>query len=167
MNTVVVARHQEDISWLEQVDWDHLVVQKDVDMPNVGREPASFFWAMEKLYGTEGTIAFLQGNPAPHIGTELPLIGVKDFTWLGNWRLISQADGSPHHPGLPVKEKMVEWCQQEWSEGGVYFAAGGQFLLPAERLKKWPKSKYRTMQEAMSVGEHPWVMERLWGQFFA
>lgn len=163
---LVVAQYQEDVSWVSQYPaWEPLIVQKEVDIPNVGREPASFFWAMEKLYGTNETIAFVQGNPFAH-APQMVLSSVDEFRWLGNPTYIADVDGGPHHYGLPVRERLREWCEQDWTER-IFFAAGGQFLLPGHQLRKWPKEKYAGMREAMSVGENPWVMERLWERFFA
>lgn len=161
---LIVARYEENVSWVGDFPaWEPLIVQKEVDLPNFGREPASFFWAMEKLYGTNETLAFVQGDPYPHCDMNLRV--VDQFTWLGNPIYISDVDGNPHHGGLPVRERLKEWCDQEWTEP-VRFAAGGQFLLPGHRLRKWPREKYGQMLEAMSVDSNPWCMERLWGHFF-
>ena len=162
---LVVARFQEDVSWVEQFPaWEPMIVQKDVDLPNVGREPASFFWAMERLYDSHGTLAFVQGNPFAH-APNLDLRPVTEFTWLGNPHYVTDGNGGPHHYGLSVSTKLNEWLGQEWGEP-IRFAAGGQFLIPGHLLRKWPREKYAQMLEEMSVGENPWVMERLWGQFF-
>lgn len=163
---LIVARYQEDVSWVDRFPaWESVIVQKDVDLPNFGREPASFFWAMDKLYETNHTLAFVQGDPYPH-APEMDLRVVDRFTWLGNPIYVSDENGNPHHGGLPVRGRLKEWFGQEWSEP-VRFAAGGQFLIPGHLLRRWPREKYTELLEAMSVGENPWVMERLWGHLFA
>lgn len=163
---LVVAQYQEDVSWVSDfLAWEPLIVQKEVDLPNVGREPSSFFWAMERLYDTNETLAFVQGDPFAH-APNMNLRPVEEFTWLGHATYLADVDGGPHHYGLPVREKLSQWCEQEW-DGPVMFAAGGQFLLPGYRLRKWPHEKYAGMREEMSLDMNPWVMERLWGRFFA
>ena len=43
MKTLVVARFEEDVTWLEKVPADVVKVgiQKEVDLPNIGRESFS------------------------------------------------------------------------------------------------------------------------------
>src|SRR5438067_907055 len=116
MKRLIVARHEEDTSWTSRVpqEWEIVLVQKGRDLPNVGREPASFFWDMHKLYPKlkdDDTLAFVQGDPngnGPFGAREdiIPsLTEVESFTPLGSWYCVCDGEGRPYHPGLPVKEK--------------------------------------------------------------
>jgi hypothetical protein len=166
---LVVARHTEPLDWLNAFpDWDPHIVQKDVDVPNVGREPASFLWGMEQLYRCRGRIAFVQGGPfdhAPNLDQQLDQARAESgFSWLGDPSYVSEAEGAPWHHGLPVKAKLKEWFGIGW-DGPVLFAAGGQFVIDAALLRQWPREKYAALRREMAVGEYPWVMERLWKRF--
>lgn len=164
MNRLVVAHHQEDIGWLDQLPegWEPFVVEKGRDLPNEGREPASFLWAMQRLRPI-GTLAFVQGNPFPH---DAGLIGhlqepVTKFRWLPEGNHDSSVDGHPHHGGLRVADRCAEWFGAGFT-GTIRFAAGGQFAIPGWYLLRHPKVFYERLQEAACVGEDAWVFERAW-----
>lgn len=163
---LVVARFNENTSWLRLVrkPWKPVIVQKGKDLPNEGREASSYLWAMQQFYDDDGYIAFVQGDPYAHAVVHNILRPVTRFTWMGDSRYLSEEDGSPWHPGLPVREKHEQWIGP-WP-GPIKFAAGAQFIVPAELIRTHPKEKYAELQEQMSEGENPWVMERLWQRLF-
>lgn len=170
MKTLVVARFNEDVGWIEDVpdDWAVSVIQKGVSMPNEGREGSSFFFAIDEMYerlADDDIVAFVQGNPFPHcehlfIALEQPVAGYRP---LGHWHVVDDINGHPHHPGLPIADS---W--RHWEIGGeppthVSFWAGGQFAVTGREIKTRPREWYRRMVGEMSHGQAPWVMERLWG----
>ena len=65
-----MARHKEDISWLPRAKgWRPLVITKNIDMPNVGREAASYFLGLSQLYDKlrpKDLIACVQAQPFEH-----------------------------------------------------------------------------------------------------
>lgn len=167
MKTLVVARHKENVDWAHRTGWLPLVVTKGVHVPNEGREGASFLFAMEKLYGRIGPFAFVQGNPfdhAPNLHAELGSYRA-GFMWLGDASYVAEADGSPSHPGLPVRERYEAWTGKPWP-GQVLFAAGGQFVIDGRMLRKKPRAFYRELRDQSGHGETPWVLERLWEAIF-
>ena len=161
---LVIAQHHENVRWAENLPsgWEPWVVTKDRDVPNEGREASSFLWAMRQLRGRTGTSAFVQGNPFHH---EPDLLGKlrpsNRFRWLGHPHL-STADGGPHHVGLPVKARFEKWTGKPFP-GEVWFAAGGQFILPLAMLRNRPAVWYENLQAQACEDENPWVLERLWG----
>jgi len=166
---LVVARWDEPGRWAYEVPgWEPLVVSKGMQLPNVGREASSFLWAMRQLYGDPPeAVAFVQGNPFPHcenLYDEL-VYPTSGFRWLGDGSYASQADGRPHHPGLPVAERYERWFGRAWP-GVVWFAPGGQFTIPGCYLLRHPRGFYAHLQAEMGEGENPWVMERLWRELF-
>lgn len=166
--TCVVARHNEDTSWVMNLPsgWKPLVIQKGVHLPNEGREPASFFYAMQHL-DPGGTVAFVQGDPFAHYPSLFDRLAkpVTEFTWLGDTNHSTDSHGSPHHPGLPVGEKHQEWLGEPF-QGIAWFGAGGQFVIPGSFLKQHPVAFYRRMQAEACVGENAWVWERIWGHLW-
>jgi hypothetical protein len=74
----VVARYNEDISWIDKLPGDVVVYNKGddftfdiprLDIPNVGREAETYIRAIVDLYdelNNFDSICFLQGNPFCH-----------------------------------------------------------------------------------------------------
>lgn len=167
--TIVVARHNEDTGWVMNLPpgWTPVIVQKGEHLPNEGREPASFLWAMQRLTPT-GTIAFVQGDPFDHCPNLFDVLTkpVKKFTWLGDTNHSTDSWGAPHHMGLPLGEKHEEWLGRPF-HGTVWFGAGGQFVIPGSFLKKHTKKFYADMQAEACIGEHAWIFERIWESLWA
>lgn len=169
MNTLVVARHREDIRWLVDVPvfWRTMLVQKDKHVPNVGREATSYLWAILELYDRldgDDQVAFVQGNPfdhCPRLIEEL-LDFTHEFSPLGEWRTVTDGEGRPDHPGLPVAERFTDWFGVPWP-GKLFFTAGAQFMVPGRKILKHPKSSYETlMGDVMAEEKGAWLMERYW-----
>ena len=69
MKTVVIAKYNENIDWVKELNDDIKVdiVQKGVDLEVFGREAASFFYYIVKNYDNlDGYYYFVQGNPFDH-----------------------------------------------------------------------------------------------------
>lgn len=175
MKTLVVARWQEDAGWLDQVpaDWTIRVVQKDDDLPNRGREPASFLHAIIGEYDTIGageTWAFVQGNPFDHCPDLLNRLDrpVAWFSPLGTCPYYSDGVGRPHHHGVPVARCYESWLGKPFPDGEIEFWAGGQFAVTGEALRSRPVEFWRAMYGDLMAGEDltPWAAERLWPAIF-
>lgn len=172
MNWLVVARWQEDISWLDGVDgWKKLVVQKGEQLPNEGREASSFFWALHQLYDglkRDQRVLCVQANPFDHSHDPLAegLQEMDGFAHVGHWRIESDLQGAPHHPGLPMADMFRKWFGHEPPQS-FPFCAGGQFVVDAQTIRRFPRGFYKRMVKHMNDhAEAPWVMERLWETMF-
>lgn len=184
---IVVARHEEDVGWLNAVPkrWHVSVVKKGVHLPNTGREASSYLWAMENVcFEDDGWVMFLQGDPfsllpggrlwvgSPYAHLEPEyLMGAlampefpPSFVWLGRPGFVTERDGSPHHPGLPVGEWHDDICEAPWPEKGIEFAPGAQFVVPAWMIRGKKKDKIRALREKVDAAPETgaWCMERLW-----
>ena len=170
MNLLVIARHEENLAWTAHLPhgWHTIVVQKGVDMPNAGREPASFALAADELVRTGRNraaielVAFVQGNPFAHCADLFhcltdPWPDDAGFRWLGDPHL-SGASGEPHDSGLPVKE-LYEQLVGKPFPGEVYFAAGGQFMCRTDLLEGVPWAK---LVDLACLNRNAWAFERLW-----
>lgn len=159
----VIARFNEDISWAYGLK--KTVIQKGKDMPNIGREPASYLLYIINNYAImEGEYVFCQGNPFDHCPNFLE--EVKTTNHFGG-NHVSDMNGSPDHPGLPMKE----FCEKLGIEDRTFvFKAGCQFKLTADEIRSIPYNKYVEMFNLMIQNElHAWVFERmpitLWKNF--
>lgn len=173
MKTVVVARWQENIDWIQGLPdgWAYLVAQKERDIPNEGREAGSFFWIMHALYDQiepDHVLAFVQGNPFDHAPTLFEQLAEPFDTYapLGNYHPTCDLTGAPHHAGLPIAQAWEEYLIGGPPPDELTFTAGGQFMVTGEAILRRPADYYDRMVQAMTRGEAPWVMERLWGYLF-
>jgi hypothetical protein len=171
MKRLAVARYNEDVRWIDQVHgWTVTVVQKGEDMPNEGREPSSFFYAIHKFYPTikdTDIYAFVQGKPfdhCPDVVDTLNTAEVTGYTPLGNNNRVSDGKGYQDHAGLPVADKCREWLGIERDR--FEFVAGGQFIITGKDIKKYPRKWYKTLMKDFCVEQNAWVAERMWGSFY-
>lgn len=167
MKHLVIATCGEDTSWSitnVPAEWSVQEVEKDKDVPNTGREPSSFLWAILKLYPNlqpDDQLAFVQGNPYDHCPWLSFNVDVEDYIPLGDYTYTSLGNGSPHHPGLPLAECYESWLGKPFP-GAVLFAPGGQFMCTGAHILAHPLSLYERLLKEMEEGEKPWVLERLW-----
>jgi hypothetical protein len=144
--TYVIARYNEDISWSDECS-KKVVIQKDKDVLNFGREPFSFLWyIIENYEKLKGGYWFMQGDPSDHYPFQS-----KKYT--------CYRDHCPQHAGLPFdKITRVMKLPREWE-----FYAGGQFRTNASDIRRRPKVFYEQIYKLMSADEKlAWVMERVW-----
>ena len=170
---LIVARFDEDLSWLRKVDpaWHVNVVTKGIDVPNTGREASSYLWAMENIcYEDDGWVCFVQGNPFEHFDDVLAALNDPpqyplQFVPLVHRYEMTNASGAPHDADLPVRE-FFERFIGPWpttDDGTIAFGPGAQFVVPAAYIRGHTKDEIRELRKA--IDEHPegaWAMERLW-----
>jgi hypothetical protein len=185
MNQLIVARFNEDLSWIQHVQgWEKLIVNKgeffqlspnfaQIKVENVGREPETFLsYILENWDALPKQMAFVQGNPfdhAPEAVLELNSLAKKSvaFAWLNEKAKIScDRLGNPQHPGLDIVNACVA-CQMLFPEEFV-FVPGGQFVVSKERVKKHDQFLYEALRNiARNDPKGPWIIERLWGVLFS
>ncbi len=170
--SLVIARYQEDLTWVNYLP-PHvtpLVVTKGEDLPNEGREAASYIWAFQNHQWEDSDLIYcVQGDPfqhmpnlVPELYTSLQGTGPTCFLPLGNWVVECDGMGRPHHPGLPVAQSYEEWFGEPYP-GKTRFAAGGQFAVTGRDIKSHDWSVWYSR----ACEEHgPWLLERLWREVF-
>jgi hypothetical protein len=170
---IVVARYKEDIQWVRDSGYEYQIVQKGTDMPNWGREPASYLRFIidnyDNLEKMSKYYAFCQGHPFDHCKDFLLHLETPgDLLLMGDYVLECDRYGKPHHVGselldlhfasnilkLPLHDKYT-------------FVAGGQFMVSAKVLKSKPLDFYVTAYEILRIRHSaPWEFERLIGYLF-
>lgn len=173
---LVVARYKEDVSWIGNfAGWAPIIVQKETedlrgDMPNAGREPSSFFFAIAKHFDSilpSDIWAFVQGNPFDHcmeLARELKK-PCSSFRWLGSPAKTTDGTGEPDHPNLPVAEKHREWLGRE-APDFIDFAPGGQHMVSGDNILRYPKEFYVELMDDFTTAYNAWVAERLWAEIY-
>lgn len=171
---IVVAKHEEDVSWLDQLpkDWETKVYDKSPsgEYDNVGREAETFARFILDHYDTLHTwdrVLFVQGHPFDHeCSVDLIVRSVTDPRPVGLGPLfLSDGQGAPHHHGLKVGEAHVLLgLDPRIAEKNVWpFVAGAQYSVPTTTLMKRPREFWAALHAALYTGTIcPWTMERLW-----
>ncbi len=126
LNVLVVAVWNEDTGWLEKVpqSWDLMVLRKGIDLPNVGREAATFLaaMAMPEVRAAD-YVACVQGSPldhAPNLIARLAAPRETPFEWLGEPHLSDRMGGPwdrlPIVAGAAIRrlpEARLDWLRKE------------------------------------------------------
>ena len=172
---LVVARYQEDISWLRLVNAVPFVVNKfyndnsynGVTLPNIGRESHSYLWYIINNYVClDDYTCFVQGNPFPHCHNVIDIINnfneSVDFLQFGQI-FHTKKDACPHHSDLKISafEDLID-IPNEWS-----FNAGAQFIVSKQRIYEHSIDFYKELFDRHITNEHtPWCLERIWKFIF-
>jgi hypothetical protein len=170
---VVVARYKEDIQWVRNSGYEYQVIQKGVDMPNWGREPASYFKFIidnyDNLEKMSKYYAFCQGNPFDHCPEFLEkLKSPGEIVLIGDYLLSCDKYGKPHHVGketlnLHFIANILKLRVQDFYS----FVPGCQFIVSAKMIKSHPKVFYEAAYEILRIRPSaPWEFERLIGYCF-
>jgi len=176
---IVIARYKEDITWIDKLPegWHPIVIQKKTedlqgDMPNAGREPASFLFAVARHYSQikpDDIWAFVQGNPFDH-GPDFPDILYKEpegYMPIGGHSLKQCDDnGAPDHPNIPLKELYEKWLKRPCPKV-LHFTPGGQFMVRGRDLLRFPLKWYVGVMDDVTPAWNCYVMERIWGEIYA
>jgi hypothetical protein len=183
MNQLVVARFNEEIPWIHNVQgWEKLIVNKgefaeilfaQESIENVGREAGTFLrFIVENYNNLPDQMAFLQGNPfdhAPHALSELNNFAENSpaFEWFNREAKVScDWYGNPQHTGLDLVSPCVELQIPLPKE--FEFVPGGQFTVSRDRVLRHPVSAYVMLRHLAEQGINgPWILERFWGLLFA
>lgn len=131
----VIARYEEDISWTNKLNSKFFIVEKNIHLPNIGREASSYIWYIINYYDTlEGNYLFCQGDYKPH--------KISIFDYSCDW------EGKPHHHNILRIKEFADKINIEIPEI-LEFTAGAQFEVSAEQIKQksieWYKSLYESL----------------------
>jgi hypothetical protein len=167
MLTVVVARYQEDVSWVSMIHANVVVVDK-AQVGNMGREAASYLWFIANHYDSlKGDYVFCQGDPFAHCPDFDVAVGKRRHY---GPRLKCDWMGRPHHPGLLIPQ-MVEsinaFRELKFElPPEIEFTAGAQFMTTAEAIRAAFKPGEAHWLYSLATSpvqlEAAWVFERLW-----
>lgn len=143
-----------------------IIITKGKEIENVGREPASFVWYILQNYESlEGHYAFVQGNPTDHCPNLFEhLQHPADFRSLGAEMYYSLPNGFPFDNGFNIHEAtdILGLPQEEKYD----FIRGGQFIISAERIRRYSKEQYANLLEYLKHGKNCYALERLWPRMY-
>ncbi len=177
MTTLVIAKYNEDISWLKKYEEEGYKIKvydksPSGDIPNIGREAETFARYIVEHYDTlsEYTV-FLQGNPFDH--GDICINPVANCATYVSGKGHTEPNGMY---GQPVKEHYENILGKKWEFPYIVFTPGAQHTVHKNCILQhsyefWKRlhtmlnkeSDYNKYEEDVI---NPWTMERLWGHVF-
>jgi hypothetical protein len=190
---IVIARFQEDLSWIRNLPEGVRVTVYDKSgtplpaahpLPNVGREAHTYFHHLVTRYGSLGDLTlFCQGKPFDHAPDLHKIIRhlladeecVKEFRWLGflidtddaHGRLLFQKwSKNPERRRLHLDALYRALFEKEAPETFT-FHGGGQFFATRACLHRRPKAFYeKALKVSSELPDAAHGFERMWDQVF-
>lgn len=179
MINLIIAKYNEDIHWINNLDskFNNVIYNKGNDnshikLENVGRESGTYiYYILNHYYNLPNWNIFCQGDPFPHCNKFISLINNFNYLQsdiiypLGDHIYISNDEGFPHHPGLPIK-RYCEFLNLK-NNNEFKFPPGAQFLVHKNLILKHPFEFWIKCKELHNEHIAPWVFERLWLTIFS
>jgi hypothetical protein len=163
---IIIARHNEDISWTEPYKEYLRIYDKgtkaleyeSIHLPNIGRESHTYLYHIVENYDNLADYTvFSQATPWDHshdFAEKLSKILDDDysdrFMWLSAVMHMSDLDGinDPHRPTLPNYREAYNLIFNEDRQEPFMFGAGAIFCVSKEIIQLKPKSFY---EKALSL----------------
>lgn len=175
---LVVARYNENIDWLNGIEFDYIVYNKgsDLDMPNIklpniGREAHTYLHHIIHNYAflDEFTV-FCQGDPIYHCKEFVNKVNnytlSDNVEFLADWIVDETLEGHPWSVGLGVYETLLK-LKLPSNINGYHFAGGAQFIVPKSFILNKSIDWWKFCYEIFISNENsPWIFERLWPYIF-
>lgn len=167
MTDIIVAHYNEDLKWLEDIDYHKIIYSKGenkigISLPNVGRESHTYCnhiinnWNYLADYNI-----FCQGNPFEHCKNFIDMIKVPHETMLTDEYFLSDERGCPQHCGLSI-EVFADLILPDM-KFPVQFGAGAQFMVKKETIYNLGWEFWARLYEYHQYNDaFPWIIERLW-----
>lgn len=190
---IVVARYNEDISWLNSIDVKKTIYNKGNDeiensirLPNIGRETQTYFYHIVNNYDNldEWTF-FIQGNPFDHVRNmdwildNLPhtlnhsaKMIIDDEVYFfsnGHFKKILQSNslGQPYHFDILDIDGLWNMIFDVEPPTVYEFTAGCMFCVSKDKILKNSLSFYEKCLEITETREKsPWEFERMINYIF-
>jgi hypothetical protein len=171
-NTVVIARYNEDVNWVKNLNWDYLIYNKGEDIngiykqiPNIGREGETYLRYIIEFYNNlPNYIAFVQGDPFPHCKN---LVDIINTTPLTN-QIIPLSDKIVNdNPDKDLLNYNIKNLKLNYPQDLFTFPAGAQYIIPKKYIINksllWWENCYNLY---ISDSNNPWAFERIWPLIF-
>jgi|DEB0MinimDraft_10_1074344.scaffolds.fasta_scaffold07262_3 hypothetical protein len=172
--SLVVARYNEDVSWVDQfIDFDLYVYNKGdhldrecVSLENINRESDTFLHHIINNYDQlTDYIVFCQGNPFDHCDLSTMIKShTSGFFPLGDV-FSCDGNGRPHDSGIDVSGTSDRIGIP--SSDSYDFCVGAQYIVPSSMITNKPLEWWKNVKSVHdSTDRAPWVFERLWIKMF-
>lgn len=180
---LIVSHFEQDLTWAHVASeyMDVKIYDKSIHntpytkLPNVGREPHTYMHHIIEYYDSlpEWTI-FAQDNPFEHVNNWTEIISGDENTWnclatsiqdrgyfFSNMGiLISDQNGVPHHPGLPIADLWNSTFTQKCPPF-LEFTPSCHFIIHRSKIRLRSKQFYQNVKNILESNYiSPWALER-------
>lgn len=193
MIDLVVARYNENIDWLSEIDYQFnkifiynkgrkLISNLPIyDIPNIGREADTYLtYIIDNYDNLSDFVVFLQGNPFDHtpnilnIINKLPHIEIinpnfKEIIplgkiWTNNFGKITTITKYRGYSGI---KQVFEIFYGVGITPKIFTASwGAQYIIKKELIYKYSLQQYKDVKLFAGNFHLPWAMELYWLYFF-
>lgn len=153
---VVVAHHNEDISWLKRIESDHEVIVVEKLMPNVGRDVAThLLYILTNFQSMQGDYLFCQAEPFWHHPWFVSDIGTRRYF---GWNMTVPNDGYHLWTNMTRFNTTPITVNEMLNRMGLpvvrnfHFRQGCQFVLSGEEVRRL---NYQRLAAAFSIAVLP------------
>lgn len=184
MKKLIVSRYNEDINWLEKINFNYTIYNKGLDdisypyirLRNVGRETDTYLnYIISNYNKLPEIVVFCQGNPFDHGSDFLEIVNktndLENIIWLGtNWGPVTKDyQGGPGERILPMLDMCWMLFNKKYDITKTFtFSAGAQYMVPKKYILNkslnWWINAYTTFDAHIETAG--WMFERLWPEIF-
>lgn len=178
---LVIAKFNEDISWIEKIDIPYIIYNKGdfnenfINIPNNGREGETYLrYIIENYDNLPENIIFSQGNPFEHSNDFINIINNYNsfkeplIIGLSDWIETEEADsnGCFVQEGSGIKDILpLLGINKEITI--KTFCTGAQYIIPNKYILNKPKSWWIHCYNIYNNNPRsPWIFERIWLDIF-
>jgi hypothetical protein len=186
MVTIVVAKYNEDINWIQKVNHNVIVYDKSdnpnhdcVKLKNIGREGETFLYHIVNNYNNlDEVTVFLQGNPFEHMqllvgwrskltDDEIDTVCTKINNEITDKSLFSTFYQVLYNvPNGTNGVDTTKYCNKYYNENYSNFTVspGAQYIVPKKYILSRPFEFWKTLHLAMYNNEelNGYAQEQLW-----
>lgn len=170
---LVVARYNEDIGWVDQTGWPHLIYNKGpalarpcITVPNVGRDSETILrYILEHYTCLPDLVAFAQGNPFHHCRDFLArLAAAKGYSEFG--QKVDESDHADFSDRVPFAKSLLKRAGLPVPTR-LLFVKGMQFAVPRQMIVDKSFEFWRNLYVLFGGDErNGWFYELIWPTIF-
>jgi hypothetical protein len=186
MVTIIVAKYNEDINWIQKINHNVIVYDKSdnsnhdyVKLKNIGREGETFLYHIVNNYNNlDEVTVFLQGNPFEHMqllvgwrsklnDDEVDIVCTKINNEITDKSVFSTFYQVLYNvPNGTNGVDTTKYCNKYYNENYSNFTVspGAQYIVPKKYILSRPFEFWKTLHLAMYNNEelNGYAQEQLW-----
>jgi len=172
---LVVARYRENIGWVDQTGWPHLIYNKGpalarpcITVPNKGRDTETILrYILEHYHCLPDLVVFAQGDPFPHCRDFLERLAVTNGYTEFTMNRVDETNHADFPPRVPHAKAILARFNMPVPER-LMFVKGMQYAVPKEMIVSKPFDWWLELyRHSMCDARNPWFYEMIWPEIWS